>query len=111
MAFKLQTSEIMNEGKGDCRIWDYSRDQVRLKLLQHSGIVLCKYAEYVLQFPLPHLKKKKSYYKKLISDTLIPFVHNKRSDDSLENSSLSDVHQFLPHFLSGRTRQERLYKS
>jgi len=46
MAFKLQTSEIMNQGKGDCRIWDYSRDQVRLKLLQRSSILLLyKYAE------------------------------------------------------------------
>lgn len=34
------------------------------------------------------LKKKRSYYKNLILDTFIPFVHNKRSDDSLEDSSL-----------------------
>lgn len=51
----------MNQGKGDWWIWDYSRDQVRLKLLQHSGIASFKYAECYNS--LCHNKKKKSYLK------------------------------------------------
>lgn len=47
----------MNQGKVDWWIWDYSRDQVRLKLLQHSGIASFKYAECYNS--LSYIKKKK----------------------------------------------------
>lgn len=58
MAFKLQTSEIMNQGKGDCWIWDYCRDQVRLKLLQYSVIVvLCTNAKRGVTLHLDAFKK------------------------------------------------------
>lgn len=44
-------------------------------------------------------------------DTFIQFVHNKRSDDSVEDASLLNVHQVLPHPPSGYRRQERPYKA
>lgn len=106
----------MNQGKGDWWIWDYSRDQVRLKPLQHSGIASFKYAECYNS--LCHIKKRKESLifenkqtNQHILDALTPFAHNKVSEDSLEDSPLLHVCQVLPHPLSGYRRQERLSKS
>lgn len=86
MTFKLQTSEIMKQGKGDCRIEDYCRDQVRLKQLQNPGIVvLCKYAKSVWAHSDTF---KKTYYEKGILDMFIRSVGSRRSDESWEASAL-----------------------
>lgn len=87
MTFKLQTSEIMKQGKGDCWIGDYCRDQVGLKQLQYPGIVvLCKYAK-MSEFTLTHLKRhimKKVFWIRLLyllvteevmsPETLLPWL-------------------------------------